>query len=92
VAENTDNVIISDHAFDRAQERFDSFTFTSVDVYWILETGTVQAKPEKENSREWKVVVVKRMPGTREAGVVTLIAQDDNTLFVKTVEWMDWLA
>jgi hypothetical protein len=42
------------------------------------------------NSREWKVVVVKRMPGTREAGVVTLIAKDDNTLFVKTVQWMDW--
>jgi hypothetical protein len=92
VAENTDNVIISDHAFERAQERFDSFTFTSVEVYWILETGTVQGKPEKENSREWKVVVVKRMPGTREAGVVTLMAQDDKTLFVKTVEWMDWLS
>jgi len=62
-----------------------------VEVYWILETGTVQGNPVKENSREWKVTVVKRMPGTREAGVVTLIAQDDDTLFVKTVEWMDWL-
>jgi hypothetical protein len=62
-----------------------------VDVYWILETGTVQARPTKENSGEWKVIVVKRMPGTREAGVVTLIAQDDDTLFVKTVQWMDWL-
>jgi hypothetical protein len=36
------------------------------------------------------VVVVKRMPGKREAGVVTLFAESDGSLFVKTVQWMDW--
>ena len=46
-------------------------------------------KPSQENAREWKVIVVKRMPGVREAGVVTLIAMDNEKLFVKTVEWMD---
>jgi hypothetical protein len=30
------------------------------------------------------------MPGTRDAGVVTLIMTDDDMLFVKTVQWMDW--
>jgi len=54
VAEDTDNVIISDHAFDRSDERFDPATFTSVDVYWILETGTSkgsQPKRTAENGR-----------------------------------------
>jgi hypothetical protein len=54
-----------------------------------LGTGTILQQPTPENAREWKVIVVKRMPGTREAGVVTLIAMDNNELFVKTVEWMD---
>jgi hypothetical protein len=89
---DTDNVIISDHAFDRMDERFSGIAFTAVDVYWILETGTVQGTPTRENGQEWKVVVVRRMPGAREAGVVTLVASTNNKLFVKTVEWMDWPA
>jgi hypothetical protein len=88
---DTNNVIIGVHAYERSKERSDPVTFTDLDVYWMLETGTITEKPTRENSREWKVVVTRRMPGTREAGVVTLIARDDNTLFVKTVEWMDWL-
>ncbi len=44
----------------------------------------------RETATEWKVIVRKRMPGTRDAGVVTLIATDADTLFVKTVEWMAW--
>jgi hypothetical protein len=88
---DTDNVIIGDHALERLDLRFDSIAFTSVDVYWILETGTVQGMPVREGCQGWKVVVVKRMPGTREAGVVTIIATDSDRLFVKTIEWMDWL-
>jgi hypothetical protein len=86
---DTDNVIIGVHAYDRRDERFPALN--DADVYWILETGTVDGSPVRENEREWKVIVCKRMPGCREAGVVTLIATDDKTLFVKTVEWMDWL-
>lgn len=89
---DTDNVIIGDHALERIDERFGALAFTSMDIYWILETGTVHGKPIRENSKEWKVIVVKRMPGSREAGVVTLIATEAETLFVKTVAWMDWPA
>jgi hypothetical protein len=86
----SENVIVSVHAYDRIEERGGA-TLTNIDVFYILETGMVEGSPVRENDDEWKVVVVKRMPGTREAGVVTLIAQSDDTLFVKTVEWMDWL-
>jgi hypothetical protein len=85
----TSNVIIGVHAFDQLDIRFGSIL--PEDIYWILETGIIPRKPTKENVTEWEVIVVKRMPGTREAGVVTLIATDADTLFVKTVEWMDWL-
>ena len=91
-AQDTDNVIIGTHALQRLNERFGSASFTSEDVHWILETGTILQKPTRENAREWKVIVVKRMPGTQEAGVVTPIAMDNEALFVKTVEWMDWPA
>jgi len=90
--QDTDNVIIGTHALRRLDERFGSASFTAEDVYWILETGTIHQKPIRENARERKVIVVKRMPGTREAGVVTLVAMDNEKLFVKTVEWMDWPA
>jgi hypothetical protein len=88
---DTDNVIISEHALLRVNQRFSDTTFTNEDVYWLLESGNVSRRPTKENATEWKVIVVKRMPGTREVGVVTLIATNSNRLFVKTVEWMDWL-
>jgi len=89
---DTDNVIIATHALQRLTERFGSASFTAEDVYWILETGAILQQPTRENAREWKVIVVKRMPGTREAGVITLIAMDNEKHFVKTVEWMDWPA
>ncbi|WP_158925465.1 DUF4258 domain-containing protein [Acidisphaera sp. S103] len=89
--QDTGNVIISEHAFERIDERFSGPAFTTVDVYHILETGRIREAPIREATGEWKVIVVRRLPGTREAGVVTLIARTDDTLFVKTVEWMDWL-
>lgn len=77
---------MGEHAFDRVEER----SILQEDVYRILERGMVNDAPEYiEETKEWKVVVVKRMPGTREAGVVTLVVADDDTLFVKTVMWMD---
>jgi hypothetical protein len=83
---DTDNVIFGLHAFDRIDQR----SITRQDVYWILETGHVEGQPERVGT-EWKVTVVRRMPGSREAGVVTAFAREDKTIFVVTVEWMDWI-
>jgi len=88
---NTDNVIVSRHALKRSRQRFGGIDFITEDLLTILETGTIPCMPVREDDTAWKVIVIKRMPGTRDAGVVTLIATNDDTLFVKTVEWMDWL-
>ncbi len=78
-------MIISRQALKRIRERFEGPEFTSDDVYWILETGTIRDRPARENASEWKVILQKRIPGTHDAGAVTLIAQDNGTLFIKTV-------
>ena len=85
-ARQTENVFFSEHAFDRIEER----SIVQEDVYWILETGAVEGQPVFEDG-EWKVIMVRRMPGKRDAGVVTLFVQENEELFVKTVEWMDWI-
>ena len=81
----TARIIISDHAFDRVAER----SITQQDVYNILRAGFVEGSPQRNLEGEWEVVVVKRMPGTREAGAATIVYRDEEFLFVKTVEWMD---
>lgn len=85
-ATKTEHVFFSEHAFDRIAER----EIIQEDAYWILQTGSVEGDPAFEDG-EWKVVMVRRLPGKREAGVVTLFVRDSDELFVKTVEWMDWL-
>ena len=85
-AQKTENVFFGNHAFERIEER----SIVQEDVYWILETGSVEGDPVFEDG-EWKVIMVRRMPGKREAGVVTLFVQENEELFVKTVEWMDWI-
>ena len=85
-AAKTDNIFFAVHAFERIEER----SIVQEDVYWILETGSVDGEPVLEDG-EWKVIMVRRMPGKREAGVVTLFVQENEELFVKTVEWMDWI-
>jgi hypothetical protein len=86
---DSDNVIFGTHAFRRMNERSNIQKLYAEDAYVILESGSVKDDPVLENG-EWKVVVIKRMPGTREAGGVTLFTKDGTTLFIKTVEWMDW--
>ena len=85
-SQDTANVYFSDHAFDRIEER----TIVQEDAYRILQTGFVEGRPVLEDG-EWKVIMVRRLAGRREAGVVTLFVQDNDELFVKTVEWMDWI-
>jgi hypothetical protein len=84
-SKDTANVVISDHAFERVKQR----SIVAPDVYWILQTGFAEGIPVMENG-EWKVIMTRRMPGSREAGVVTLIVGENEEVFVKTVEWMDW--
>jgi hypothetical protein len=86
-AQTTANVVLGEHAFDRVELR----SIVAEDVYWILQTGFAEGQPIYEENGEWKVVMVRRMPGCREAGIVTLIVSTDEEVFVKTVEWMDWI-
>lgn len=75
------------HAFDRVEER----SITQVDAMSILRQGNIEGAPElAANGTDWKVTVVRRMPGGREAGAVTVIYRPPSEeLFVVTVEWMD---
>ncbi len=84
-AEDTSRVAFGLHAFERLEER----SITQPDAYDILRTGHVEGDPEKNVEDDWETIVVKRMPGGREAGVVTIIFRKRDLLFVKTVEWMD---
>jgi hypothetical protein len=81
---------VSPHAFDRMNEREEQGILNSVDMMRILRQGRVRKSPEREEEG-WKVIVEMRMPGTRDAGVVTLIVYPGEDLEVWTVEWMDWL-
>lgn len=81
---------VAPHAFDRLSERGERGILNSVDMMRILREGTVRREPAKEE-RGWKVIVEKRMPGTRDAGAVTLIVCPGEDIEVWTVEWMDWL-
>ncbi len=84
-----DAPFVSAHAFDRMEEREEQGILNSVDMLEILRTGSVRQDPRKERGG-WLVIVEKRMPGTRDAGVVTLILHPGDDLEVWTVEWMDW--
>jgi hypothetical protein len=81
---------VSSHAFDRLEEREEQGCLNAVDMMRILREGNVREQPVRENDG-WKVIVERRMPGTRDAGVVTLIVYPGDDLEVWTVEWMDWL-
>lgn len=81
---------VSAHAYDRLEEREEQGVLNSVDMIDILKTGTICQAPERVEDG-WKVIVEKRMPGSREAGVVTVIVFPGEDLEVITVEWMDWL-
>jgi hypothetical protein len=86
-AATTSKVVFGSHAFERIAER----SITQVDALTILRQGHIGGAPElAANGLDWKVVVVRRMPGGREAGAVTVIYRPPSEdLFVVTVEWMD---
>lgn len=81
----TGNVILSDHTWDRVSER----EITRKDIFRILREGHCLEDPIKNEKGNWQVIIVKRIAGSREAGVVTVILDDEEGLVVRTVEWMD---
>lgn len=83
-------IFVSPHAYDRLEEREEQGALNSVDMLAILKTGTIRDEPERVEDG-WKVIIEKRMPGSRDAGVVTVIVFPGNHLEIVTVEWMDWL-
>lgn len=80
---------VSPHAFARMAEREELGVLNSVDMMEILRRGSISRSPRQED-RGWIVIVEKRMPGSRLAGVVTLVVNPGDDLEVWTVQWMDW--
>jgi hypothetical protein len=86
-AQDTGRVIITDHAFDRLDERGPEIDTPT--VYRILRTGQVFEQPIRNERGHWQAIMIARMPGGREAGTVTVILREDAVLIVRTVMWMD---
>ncbi|MES1192662.1 MAG: DUF4258 domain-containing protein [Steroidobacter sp.] len=84
LAEDSSNVIISDHALERMDER----DIPDVDVFRVLRGGFVDEEPLQTEFDEWQCKIVLKIRGAREAGVVTIILHE-NRLLIKTVEWED---
>lgn len=83
-ASKTENVIFSDHATERMEER----GITDAQIYEVLRSGQVADPPELTKFGEWKCKMIKQLRGGREIGVVTIILKNGK-LFLKTVEWED---
>ena len=83
-AETSANVIVTDHAAGRMVER----GITLDDVMTVLCRGNVYVAPYVNERREWQAEVERRMPGGRDAAVITVIPQGEY-LIVKTVMWRD---
>jgi hypothetical protein len=83
-AQDTSNVILSEHALDRMEER----GFDDQQVFEILRNGHVLENPTFTEFEEWKCKIVKKLRGGRDAGVITIILRSGK-LFIKTVEWED---
>lgn len=73
------------HALDRMVER----SITRQDAIRVLRAGHIEGDIELgKNAGEWKCKVTGNVKGSREIGVVTIVA-DAESIFVKTVEWED---
>ena len=83
--ENTVNVIFTDHAWERVNQR----EITREDVFKILRGGHCAEPPRRNEKGQWQVIMSKRLQGSREAGAVTVIFEGDEKLVVRTVQWMD---
>jgi hypothetical protein len=78
------NVVLTFHAQDRMQER----DISAAEVFRILREGQVHEAPVREDGGDWKAEIEKRLPGRRDAAVVTVI-RAGGSLVVVTVMWRD---
>ena len=83
--DSTGQVILTNHTWERVSER----EITREDVFDILRTGQCRDKPKRNERGNWQAIIAKRIAGQREAGVVTVILEDEENLIIRTVEWMD---
>jgi Domain of unknown function (DUF4258) len=83
-AKQSERVILGQHARQRMRER----GIDDADVFRLLREGVVVEAPEPAEPGEWKCKIVRRIRGSRDVGVITIILQSGR-LFVKTVEWED---
>ena len=84
-AKDSNRVILTDHTWDRVPER----EITREDISEILLKGQCREDPFRNEYGNWQVLVSKRLSGSREAGAVTVILEDDERLVIRTVEWVD---
>lgn len=81
---NSKNVIITDHAKERMEER----GFVTQDLFGILREGYVDSEAVLDKDKNnWKYKITKRIDTIREAGVVTAIVDDYKRLVIITIEW-----
>ncbi len=85
IAHADQRVFFGRHARERMVER----SITRLDAIRVLRIGHIEGEIEAgSNPGEWKCKVTANVKGSREIGVVTIVAHG-NTIFVKTVEWED---
>jgi hypothetical protein len=85
IAAASNSIKWSLHGLHRMEER----EIFDVDVLRILRDGMISGEPEETPiGGEWKCKMVRKLRGTREAGVVVIILRKD-CLLIKTVEWED---
>src|SRR5438128_2361854 len=75
-AQDTSKIIFISgwHAGQRASER----DINQPDVYRILCLGQVVDEPRLNDKGDWEVLIRRRMKGSRDAGVVTIIIRRDS--------------
>ena len=70
-----------DQLFDR--------DMTTLDALRVLRLGEIIGDIEQgDKAGEWKCLVTARKKGSREVGVATIVA-NQNELIIKTVMWVD---
>jgi hypothetical protein len=85
LAQDSSNVILTTHAKERMEER----GIVRADLDRILRAGSVMERPLRNERGDWQCKIVLRLVGARDAGAVTVIADQDK-LIIRTVEWEDW--
>lgn len=84
-AGETGNVVFTFHTDDRSDER----DFTRSDIFQMLRAGHCLDAPARNENGDWQVIGAYRLAGSRDAGAVTVILEDQEKLVIRTVEWMD---